>query len=112
MIERWKTAIMIRAATAGDEPRCAEIFLSTRRAAFHWQPAAPFDLDDYRRSVEDEEVWVAELGNLVVGFELKDSAADQFYTFTSSNIGQYMSVVVDKTVINTASISAEYLEGT
>lgn len=68
MIERWNTAIMIRAARSGDEPRCAEIFLATRRTAFHWQPAAPFDLEDYRRSVEDEEVWVAELGDLVVGF--------------------------------------------
>ena len=41
--------------------------MASRRAAFHWQPAAPFDLDDYRRSVEDEEVWVAEIGDLVVG---------------------------------------------
>lgn len=68
MLERWKTAIMVRLAVSGDELRCAEIFLASRRAAFHWQPAAPFDLDDYRRSVEDEEVWVAEIGNLVVGF--------------------------------------------
>ena len=68
MFERWKTAIMVRLAGSGDELRCAEIFLASRRAAFHWQPADPFDLDDYRRSVEDEEVWVAEIGNLVVGF--------------------------------------------
>jgi GNAT superfamily N-acetyltransferase len=68
MLERWKTAIMIRLARAGDDLRCAEIFLASRRAAFHWQPAAPFDLEDYRRSVEDEEVWVAEMGDLVVGF--------------------------------------------
>jgi GNAT superfamily N-acetyltransferase len=68
MLERWKTAIMVRLAGSGDELRCAEIFLASRRAAFHWQPAAPFDLDDYRRSVEDEEVWVAEIGKLVVGF--------------------------------------------
>ena len=68
MLERWKTAIMVRLARAGDDLRCAEIFLASRRAAFHWQPAAPFDLEDYRRSVEDEEVWVAEMGDLVVGF--------------------------------------------
>jgi GNAT superfamily N-acetyltransferase len=68
MLERWKTAIMVRLARAGDDLRCAEIFLASRRAAFHWQPAAPFDLEDYRRSVEDEEVWVAEMGGLVVGF--------------------------------------------
>lgn len=46
-----------------------------------------------------------QIGNLVVGFELKGDAASSFYSFTSSNIGQYMSVVVDKTVINTASIN-------
>jgi preprotein translocase subunit SecD len=46
-----------------------------------------------------------QIGNIVVGFELKGDAASSFYTFTSSNIGQYMSVVVDKTVINTASIN-------
>jgi GNAT superfamily N-acetyltransferase len=68
MLERWKTAIMVRLAGSGDELRCAEIFLASRLAAFHWQPAAPFDLDDYRRSVEDEEVWVAEKDGLVVGF--------------------------------------------
>lgn len=43
-------------------------------------------------------------GNVVVGFELSDEAADKFYEFTSSNIGQPMSIVVDKTVINTATI--------
>jgi preprotein translocase subunit SecD len=46
-----------------------------------------------------------QIGNIVVGFELKGDAASDFYTFTSTNIGQYMSVVVDKTVINTASIN-------
>ncbi len=45
------------------------------------------------------------IGTIVVGFELKSEAADSFYTFTSSSIGQYMSVVVDKTVINTATIN-------
>jgi preprotein translocase subunit SecD len=46
-----------------------------------------------------------QIGNIVVGFELKGDAASDFYSFTSSNIGQYMSVVVDKTVINTATIN-------
>ncbi len=46
-----------------------------------------------------------QIGTIVVGFELKADAADSFYTFTSSSIGQYMSVVVDKTVINTATIN-------
>jgi len=68
MPERWETAVTVRLARATDDRRCAEIFLASRRAAFHWQPAAPFDLEDYRRSVVDEEVWVAEVGEQVVGF--------------------------------------------
>ena len=46
------------------------------------------------------------VGTLVVGFELKDEAADRFYQFTSTHIGQPMSIVVDKRVINTATIQA------
>lgn len=44
-------------------------------------------------------------GSVVVGFELSDEGADKFYDFTSSHIGQPMSIVVDKTVINTATIN-------
>jgi preprotein translocase subunit SecD len=46
-----------------------------------------------------------QIGTIVVGFELKGDASSSFYTFTSSNIGKYMSVVVDKEVISTASIN-------
>ncbi|MCS7050804.1 MAG: protein translocase subunit SecD [Thermomicrobium sp.] len=45
-----------------------------------------------------------QFGNLVVGFELKPEAAEKFYQYTSSHIGQPMSIVVDKQVINTATI--------
>ena len=44
-------------------------------------------------------------GNIVVGFELDGDAADTFFQFTSSNIGRPMSIVVDKVVINTATIN-------
>ncbi len=44
------------------------------------------------------------VGSLVVGFRLKADAADKFYQYTSTHIGQPMSIVVDKTVINTATI--------
>ncbi|MBX5445653.1 protein translocase subunit SecD [Sphaerobacter sp.] len=43
-------------------------------------------------------------GALVVGFELKPEAAQKFYDFTSTHIGQPMSIVVDKRVISTAEI--------
>lgn len=45
-----------------------------------------------------------QFGTLVVGFELDGDAADKFYDFTSANIGRPMSIVVDKVVINTATI--------
>lgn len=45
------------------------------------------------------------LGQVVVGFELKGSAADHFYDFTSTHIGQPMSIVIDKTVISSPQIN-------
>jgi preprotein translocase subunit SecD len=47
-----------------------------------------------------------EVGRLVVGFELDSDAADEFFQFTSANIGQPMSVVLDKRVISTATIQS------
>ena len=45
------------------------------------------------------------LGTVVVGFELNDSGADKFFEFTSSNVGRPMAIVVDKQVINVATIN-------
>lgn len=45
-------------------------------------------------------------GNVVVGFELSDSGADKFFDFTSSHINQPMAIVVDKQVINVATINS------
>jgi preprotein translocase subunit SecD len=45
------------------------------------------------------------LGQVVVGFELKGSAANDFYDFTSTHIGQPMSIVIDKTVISSPQIN-------
>lgn len=60
--------VITRTATPGDGRRCAEIFLEGRRAAFPWQPADRFGLDDYAGSVEGTLVLVAESGGTVVGF--------------------------------------------
>ncbi|UEM22138.1 GNAT family N-acetyltransferase [Skermanella mucosa] len=62
------TEIAVRLANGMDGQRCAEIFLASRRSAFHWQPAGSFVLEDYHRAIEDEEVWVAEIDGVVVGF--------------------------------------------
>ncbi len=45
------------------------------------------------------------LGQVVVGFELKGDAADRFYQFTSTHLGQPMSIVIDKTVISSPQIN-------
>lgn len=45
------------------------------------------------------------LGQIVVGFELKGDAADRFYQFTSTHLGQPMSIVIDKTVISSPQIN-------
>jgi preprotein translocase subunit SecD len=44
------------------------------------------------------------LGSVVVAFEMNSSGADKLFDFTSANIGQPMAVVVDKQVINVATI--------
>ncbi len=57
----------IRRATPADAPRCADIFLAGRKAAFPWA-ADRFQHADYAKSVQDETVWVIERGGLVCGF--------------------------------------------
>lgn len=48
---------------------------------------------------------VNEIGTMVVGFQLTSEAGQRFYDYTSQNIGRPMSIVVDKQVINTATIN-------
>ncbi|MHB8646789.1 MAG: protein translocase subunit SecD [Thermomicrobiales bacterium] len=43
-------------------------------------------------------------GNLVVGFKLNSNAASKFGDYTGSHIGQYLNVIVDKQVVNSATI--------
>ncbi|MEZ4571274.1 MAG: hypothetical protein R2849_13295 [Thermomicrobiales bacterium] len=45
------------------------------------------------------------LGSVVVGFELNSDGADKFFEFTSTHVGQPMAIVVDKQVINVATIN-------
>ncbi|WP_114861079.1 GNAT family N-acetyltransferase [Azospirillum brasilense] len=72
--------IDIRFATAADGPRCADIFLHGRRAAFSWQPEDRFGLDDYYDCVDGEEVLVAEAGGCVVGFVSVDAGERFIHT--------------------------------
>lgn len=67
--EGW-APVVVRLAEAVDAPRCADIFLEGRRAAFPWRPREFFRLRDYYDCTADEEVWVADTGAAagVVGF--------------------------------------------
>ncbi len=56
--------------------------------------------------LEDAFVSYNEVGQPVVAFRLKGSAATKFYDFTSQNIGRPMSIVIDKRVISSPVIRA------
>ncbi|MCA1669135.1 MAG: protein translocase subunit SecD [Thermomicrobia bacterium] len=43
-------------------------------------------------------------GNLVVGFKLNSNAASKFGDYTGAHIGQFLNVIVDKRVVNSATI--------
>ncbi len=45
-------------------------------------------------------------GNLVVGFKLNSDAASKFGDYTGSHIGQFLNVIVDKQVVNSATIQS------
>lgn len=58
--------------------------------------------DDLKDAFPDYD----EFGRLVVGFELSGDAANRFYEYTSTHIGQPMSIVLDKRVISSPVIQA------
>lgn len=68
-------------------------------------PATVYQTIIQGKDLADAFPTTSQVGSTVVGFRLNGDAASKFYQFTSSNIGKYMSVVVDKQVINTASIN-------
>lgn len=45
-------------------------------------------------------------GNLVVGFKLNSDAATKFGDYTGSHVGQFLNVIVDKKVVNSATIQS------
>ncbi len=45
-------------------------------------------------------------GNLVVGFKLNSDAASKFGDYTGSHVGQFLNVIVDKKVVNSATIQS------
>tara|TARA_Y100000590_G_scaffold445364_1_gene577398 strand:- start:1280 stop:2560 length:1281 start_codon:yes stop_codon:yes gene_type:complete len=66
------------------------------------------DLEDVLSGADLKDASLAfdQVGNPIVAFELKPDAANRFADYTGSNLGKYLSIAVDGTVIQTASIQA------
>ncbi len=58
------------------------------------------------KDLSDAFPQTGQTGNLVVGFTLNSSAASKFGDYTGSHVGQYLNVIVDKRVINSAVINS------
>jgi preprotein translocase subunit SecD len=58
------------------------------------------------REITDAYQTFDQLGGPVVAFELNGDAANTLQEFTRNNIGRYMTIAVDKTVISSATIQA------
>ncbi|MGH2531268.1 MAG: protein translocase subunit SecD [Thermomicrobiales bacterium] len=57
------------------------------------------------RDLADAFVTTGQLGERVVGFRLRGGASDRFFDFTSTHVGQPMSIVIDKQVISSPIIN-------
>lgn len=66
------------------------------------------DLEDVLSGADlkDANLEFDQVGNPVVAFELKPEPANRFAVYTESNLGKYLSIAVDGSVIQTASIQA------
>lgn len=60
--------IVIRAAKNEDTDALEEIFQVTRHKIFKLIPLKNFNIGDYKKSTEGEEVWVAEEDGTIAGF--------------------------------------------
>jgi preprotein translocase subunit SecD len=60
----------------------------------------------YGDDLKDAYVTTNQVGQFVVGFELKSGAASKFYDFTSSHVGQPMAIVIDKQVVSSPVINS------
>ena len=58
------------------------------------------------KELSDAFPQTGQTGNLVVGFRLNSDAANKFGDYTGSHVGQYLNVIVDKRVINSAVINS------
>lgn len=61
-------SLIIRTArTAAEIEDAAALYVRSGRAAFTWRPEEHFRVEDFRLFAQDEEVWLALLGEALVG---------------------------------------------
>jgi GrpB-like predicted nucleotidyltransferase (UPF0157 family)/GNAT superfamily N-acetyltransferase len=60
--------MIIRKATSGDTDQLEILFQITRKKAFFYHPKNTFQIGDYVKSTEGENVWVADDSGIIVGF--------------------------------------------
>jgi ribosomal protein S18 acetylase RimI-like enzyme len=68
---------IIRKSKPEDTPQLEMLFQQTRQHTFTSRPKDEFQMGDYAKSVEEDEVWVAEEDDLIVGF-VSTYPADNF----------------------------------
>jgi ribosomal protein S18 acetylase RimI-like enzyme len=62
------TTKYIRKFTEEDREKLKEIYLLCRTQSYYWCDSAQFHIDDFEAHTQDEEIWVAILGQEIVGF--------------------------------------------
>ena len=61
-------SLTIRTArTAAEVDDAAALYVRSGRAAFTWRPEGHFRIEDFRTFAQDEEVWLALMGEALVG---------------------------------------------
>jgi ribosomal protein S18 acetylase RimI-like enzyme len=60
--------VTIRKTKSEDTPQLEALFQLTRQKTFASRPKSEFQMGDYAKSVEEDEVWVAEENGNIVGF--------------------------------------------
>lgn len=69
--------ITIRKAKPKDTPQLEVLYQRTCRETFTSRPQYKFQIGDYAKSVEEDEVWVAEENGKIIGF-ISTYPADNF----------------------------------
>ncbi len=60
--------LRIRPGRASDYPRLRQLFLDARLASWTWLNGDQWRLEDFDAVVQDEQLWVAECGDVLAGF--------------------------------------------